>query len=151
MEISDIVIGMVVSFDCIKVKENMPPIRELRRNYGEPSELPDEVRPFTCIGRKDGVSQWALLTTVGREERLFIPREERTWVNGNERHKLTGRWKSDPHWINGAVFEGPDEIWVSLATDTCTSSYFRCVTQQMRQQIRAHLEPQLKDPLFPLP
>lgn len=151
MKTSDIDVSVVVSFDCTKVKTNMPPIRELKRNYGVASQLQDEVRPFVCIGKNDGISQWAELTTEEREERLHIPKSERTWQNGDTNHRPTVRWKTDNHWVNGAVFEGPDDVWANLATDSNTSGKFRCVTCQMILQIRDHLAQQLEEALFPWP
>jgi len=149
MKSEDIEVGIANSFNEIDVMNNIPPIRELDRNYGEPSELDNDSRPFVCIGHKDGLSQWAEITTEYRKGRLVIEQEWRTWQDGNDKHKSTVRWKRDTQYLNGAVFEGPDDVWAKLATDHNSSGNYKIVTDKGLQKIRKHLTPQIKDPLFP--
>ena len=70
MNSSDIIPGIVNSFTGKDIKNNMPsPIREIPRNYGTPGVLPDEARLFICVGHKNGLSQWAEITTEPKKKK----------------------------------------------------------------------------------
>jgi len=148
MKIEDIEVGIVNSFSCKEIKGNMALIKELERNYGEPSDLLDESRPFVCIGHQGELSQWAEITTEDRQERLLIKPEWRTWQDGDARHKPTVRWKREIQYLHGAVFEGPDDVWAKLATDHNSAGNYKIVTEEGLKAIRQQLTPQIKDPLF---
>lgn len=150
MEVSDIQVGIVVSFKGSDIKAHMPPIRELKRKYGEPSELPDDGRPYVCIGKKDGWSQWAELTTQYHHKRFLIPVLARTWENGDNANNPNDNWKNRPQYVHGSVFTGQDSDWIQIANDHATSGRYRKIITNTMDLIRAHLEPQLEDPLFPL-
>lgn len=154
MNRKDIEVGIVNSFAGSEIMKRIPDeIREIPRKYGEPSELPDEPRLFVCVGHQKGRSQWAEITTKNRDdkqsERLEIEREWRSWQDGGARHSSKVAWKKNDQYIHGAVFEGSDEVWASLAQDRNTQGQFKIVTSEGIQKIREHLNPQLDEPLFP--
>lgn len=152
MQTNDITVGIVNSFKGKDIKKNMPsPIREIPRKSGEPSDLPDESRPFVCVGHRNGISQWAEITTESREERLEIAENWRTWQDGDSAHKPTARWKRDIQYINSAVFEGPDNVWAPKAQNHNTTGHFKIVTPEGIAAIRDHLQENLTESLFPLP
>lgn len=150
MRASDINIGIVNGFIGREIKENMPPIRELQRNYGAQNTLTNASRPFVCIGHRDGISQWAEITTTQRAERLLIDVSWRTWQDGNDHHRPNVNWLTASQYINGAVFQGPDEIWALLAQDNNSSGHFKIINEEGIRRIREHLCPQLAvtNPIF---
>ncbi|WP_337375470.1 hypothetical protein [Desulfovibrio piger] len=142
----DIEVGIVNSFDCKSI-ESRSEITEIERSYGK-SKLPDDRRTFVCIGKDNNKSQWAEITSEHSNNRLEIQQTWRSWQDGDINHDITKRWKSETSYINGAVFEGPNDIWASLATDYNTQGRFKIVTQEGIEAIRAKLAPELQRPLF---
>ena len=151
MHTHDITIGMGNSFSGRSIKSNMPSsIREIPRNYGRPGVLPDVSRLFVCVGHRNGISQWAELTSRYRKRRLALAEIWRTWQDGDSSHSPTVRWKKDVQYLNGAVFEGPDALWAALATDRNPSGKLKIVTPAGLAVIRRHLQLGLKENLIPL-
>ena len=152
MRASDINVGIVNGFIGREINENMPPIIELQRNYGAQNTLTDASRPFVCIGHRDDISQWAEITTTQRAERLLIDVSWRTWQDGNDHHRPNVNWLTASQYINGAVFQGTDEIWALLARDNNSSGHFKIINEEGIRRIREHLCPQLAEtnPIFRL-
>ncbi len=147
MNKEDIEVGIVNGFDCLSIRDSSE-IVEIERVYGEESNLPDDSRPFVCIGKSNERSQWAEITSESSSARLEVLQSWRSWQDGDCHHKATVNWKSIRQYINGAVFEGPNDIWASLATDHNTHGRFKIITQEGIEAIRAKLAPELKSPLF---
>ena len=151
MKYNDITTGIVNSFNGKDIQNRIPRfIRELPRRYGKPSNLPDESRLFVCVGHRNGISQWAEITTESNEKRLEIHGVWRSWQDGDRFHNPNVRWKRDTQYLNGAVFEGPDRLWALLATDQNTGGKCKSVTCGGLTAIRNHLQPTLTETLFPL-
>lgn len=143
----DIEVGVVNSFDCASIKK-CAEIIELERNYGEKSNLPDETRPFVCVGKCNDRSQWAEITKEKAKHRLEIKLGWRSWQDGDQGHKKNSSWKFNNQYINGAVFEGPNDKWAQFATDNNTQGRFKIVTTEGIEAIKKKLTPELKVPLF---
>lgn len=157
MQPDDIEVGIVDSFSCQKIKENMPPIKRLSRvnSAGEEIQagnLPDDSRPFVCVGHCGDISQWAEITATNENgEHLLIECRWRTWQDGNDSHNCNVRWKTEAQYINGDVFECNDSVWGQLATNHNTQGHFKIITEDGLKHVREYLVPRQKNttPLFP--
>lgn len=152
MTASDVQVGVVNSFEGSKINAKIQngDIVELPRDAPS-STLPNVSRPFVCVGVQNERSQWAEITTeAGNSQlRLEIDDAYRSWQDGDRCHSQNIDWKAVRQYINSAVFEGPNAIWASLATDHNSAGNFKIVTPAGIQKIRDHLNNNvLEAPLF---
>lgn len=146
----DIEVGVVISFVCSKLNSCIKngQIKEIPRKYGLESELTGGGRPFVCIGHHEGRSQWAELTTKNNGHRLEIDKSWRTWQTTGHNCSQKQEWIDRPQYINGAVFEGDDDVWVSISNDTDSSGCYRMITDDGIEAIKNKLASDLLSPIF---
>lgn len=146
----DIEVGVVISFVCSKISSCIGngQIKEIPRECGAVSELDGRGRPFVCIGHHEGRSQRAELTTQGNRHRLEIDKSWRTWQTTGHNCSQKQEWIDRPQHINGAVFEGDDDVWVSISNDTGSSGCYRMITDDGIEAIKNKLASDLLSPIF---
>lgn len=146
----DIEVGVVISFVCSKLNSCIKngQIKEISRKYGVESKLKGGGRPFVCIGHHEGRSQWAELTTKDNGHRLEIDKAWRTSQASGHNCQQSADWINKTQYINGAVFVGDDDVWVSISNDNASSGCYRMITNNGIEAIKNKLASELQSPIF---